>query len=130
MLFRSPEGSKILFAIASDSRHLLTLTADDRLVVIPFEGEPQPVKGAELGDRPVQWSADDAAVFVSRPGRVEAPIDRIELSTGARSRWQLLRPDDPAGIMDIHPINMTRDGARYAYSYRRFMSDLYVVDGL
>ena len=126
----SPEGSKILFAIASDSRHLLTLTADDRLVVIPFEGEPQPVKGAELGDRPVQWSADDAAVFVSRPGRVEAPIDRIELSTGARSRWQLLRPDDPAGIMDIHPINMTRDGARYAYSYRRFMSDLYVVEGL
>jgi eukaryotic-like serine/threonine-protein kinase len=126
----TPEGTNISFAIASDSQSLLTLTSDDRLVVIPFGGDPQPVKGAETGDRPVQWSADGAAVFVSKPGRVEASIDRIELSTGARSRWQLLRPADPAGIMDIHPINMTRDGTSYAYSYRRFMSDLYIVEGL
>ncbi len=61
---------------------------------------------------------------------MEVGIDRLEISSGARSRWLLLRPDDPAGIMDIHPINLTRDGATYAYSYRRFMSDLYIVDGL
>jgi hypothetical protein len=126
----SPEGSSILFAIAPDSKRLLTITADDRLVLVPFEGDPQPVPAAEPGDRPVQWSADGESIFVVKPGRVEAAIDRIELSSGTRSRWQLLRPADPAGIMDIHPINMTRDGAHYAYSYRRFMSDLYVVEGL
>ena len=42
----------------------------------------------------------------------------------------MLRPGDPAGIMDIMPIQLTRDGERYAYSYRRFMSDLYIVEGL
>jgi hypothetical protein len=84
----------------------------------------------EVGDRPLQWSADGGSIFVIKPGRVEVGIDRIELATGARSRWQLLRPDDPAGIMDIFPIVITRDGAHYAYSYRRFMSDLYVVEGL
>ena len=100
------------------------------MVIVPFEGEPRPVLGAEPGDRPVQWSGDGGSIFVLRPGRVEAAIDRIELSSGTRSLWQLLRPADPAGIMDIHPINMTRDGSRYAYSYRRFMSDLYIVKGL
>jgi dipeptidyl aminopeptidase/acylaminoacyl peptidase len=126
----SPEGSKALYAIGPDSRTLLTLTADDRMVIVPFEGEPQPVLGAEPGDRPVQWSGDGGSIFVLRPGRVEAAIDRIELSSGTRSLWHLLRPADPAGIMDIHPISMTRDGSRYAYSYRRFMSDLYIVEGL
>jgi len=127
----TPEGSKVLFAIAPDSARLLTQMADDRLVIVPFDGsDQQPVPGAEAGDRPLQWSADGGSIFVYKPGRVEVSIDRIELSSGARSHWQLLRPDDPAGIMDIFPIVMTRDGANYAYSYRRFMSDLYVVEGL
>jgi hypothetical protein len=41
---------------------------------------------------------------------------------------QRLRPDDPAGILDIFPIRITRDGS--AYFYRRFLSDLYVIDGV
>jgi eukaryotic-like serine/threonine-protein kinase len=127
----TPEGSKVFFAIAPDSARLLTQMPDDRLVIVPFDGsDQQPVPGAEAGDRPLQWSADGGSIFVSKPGRVEVAIDRIELSTGTRSRWQLLRPDDPAGIMDIFPIVITRDGASYAYSYRRFMSDLYIVEGL
>jgi hypothetical protein len=127
----TPEGTEWQFAIAPDSKHLAVRTADERIVIATLDGtDLQPVLGAEPGDWPVQWSADGGSIFVFKRGRVEVPIDRIELSTGARSRWQLLRPDDSAGIMDIHPINMTRDGAGYAYSYRRFMSDLYIVEGL
>jgi hypothetical protein len=85
---------------------------------------------AQPDDRPVQWSGDGASIYVSRPGRTEAAVDRIELATGARSRSLLLHPDDAAGIMDIYPVLMTRDGEKYAYSYRRFLSDLYVIDVL
>ena len=70
------------------------------------------------------------AIFVFRPDRLHIAIDRIDLATGARTRWHDLRPSDPAGIMDIQPIFMTRDGAHYAYAYRRFISDLYIVEGL
>ena len=126
----STEGSKFQYAIAPDSQALVTLTAEDRLTIFPFDGsDPQAVRGAE-GDRPLQWSTDGASIFVYKPGRLEVSIDRIELSSGARSPWQLVRPDDPAGIMDIFPVVITRDGASYAYSYRRFMSDLYIVEGL
>jgi len=127
----TPEGTEWQFAIAPDSKRLAVLNADDGIIIVPFDGsDPQTVPGVEAGDQPLQWSADGGSIFVFKRGRVEVPIDRIELATGARSRWQLLRSDDPAGIMDIFPVFMTRDGASYAYSYRRFMSDLYVVEGL
>ena len=110
---------------------MVTVTEDDRMIIVPFDGgDPRPVPGAVPGDRPIQWSDDGGSIFVFQPGRVEVPIDRIELASGSRSRWLVIRPDDPAGILDIWPITITRDGTRYAYSYRRFLSDLYVVDGL
>ena len=127
----SPSGATDRYAIAPDSARLVMVDADGRLIIVPFDGgEPQPVAGSEAGDRPVQWSADGGSIFVYKPGRVEVAIDRIDLRNGSRSRWQVLRPADPAGIMDIMPIHMTRDGEKYAYSYRRFMSDLYIVEGL
>jgi hypothetical protein len=92
-------------------------------------GDPVPVPGSEIGDRPIQWS-EDGAIFVFRADRLHIAIDRIDLATGARTRWHDLRPSDPAGIMEIQPIYMTRNGAHYAYAYRRFISDLYIVEGL
>jgi hypothetical protein len=127
----SPTGVLDRFAIAPDSARLVTVNVEGALIIVPFDGgEPQRVAGGEAGDRPIQWSADGGSIFVYKGGRVEVPIDRIDLATGSRSRWHVLRPADPAGIMDIFPIHMTRDGEKYAYSYRRFMSDLYVVEGL
>ena len=50
--------------------------------------------------------------------------------TGERNEWMTVRPDDPAGILDIMPVHVTPDGKTYAYGYRRQLSDLYIVTGL
>jgi eukaryotic-like serine/threonine-protein kinase len=127
----SPEGSKWLFATSPDSQQLVTVTADGRLTIVSLAtGETRPVEGQEEGDGPLQWSEDGRSIFVFKPGRIEVIIDRIDLASGQRTQWQRLRPDDPAGILDIFPIRITRDGSTYAYSYRRFLSDLYVIDGV
>jgi hypothetical protein len=119
------------FAIAPDSQRVVAVTSDERMLIVPFDGgDAQPLPGAQPSDRPLQWSADGGSIFVYKPGQVEVAIERIELSTGARSLWQMLRPDDPAGVTDIFPIMLTRDGSSHAYSYRRLMSDLYIVEGL
>ena len=127
----TPPGAGWWFALSPDSTRMAAAMADQNLFVFPLAGgEPIPVPGSETGDLPIQWSEDGRSLFVFKSGRVTIGIDRIDLATGARTRWHDLRPADPAGIMDIQPIYMTRDGSKYAYAYRRFISDLYIVEGL
>jgi hypothetical protein len=79
---------------------------------------------------PIQWTDDDRALYVYRRGRTLVPLDRIDVTSGDRTRWVDIRPPDPAGVLDIMPIHITPDGETYAYGYRRFLSDLYLVRGL
>jgi hypothetical protein len=39
-------------------------------------------------------------------------------------------PDDPAGVVGISRPQVTPDGSAYAYSYTRYLQDLYLVEGL
>ena len=127
----TPRGSGWWFAISPDSKNVAAAMPDQPISIYPLDGgEPIAVPGSEPGDWPTQWSDDGGSIFVFRSGRVSVGIDRIDLATGQRSRWHDLRPADPAGIMDLQPIYMTRDGGKYAYAYRRFISDLYIVEGL
>jgi hypothetical protein len=57
-------------------------------------------------------------------------VYRLEPSTGQRTLWKELRPADPAGVEYIGPIFLTPDAKTYVYGYRRFLTDLYVVEGL
>ncbi|MFL6245744.1 MAG: protein kinase domain-containing protein [Thermoanaerobaculia bacterium] len=127
----TPAGCGWWFAVSPDSTHIVAAMPDREPMRYPLAGgDPLPIDGAQRGDLPIQWSADGGSIYVFRPSRFTVGIDRIDLTTGARSRWHDLRPADATGIMDIQPIFMTRDGAHYAYAYRRFISDLYIVEGL
>ena len=55
---------------------------------------------------------------------------RLDVSSGERQEWLEIRPDDPAGILDIMPAHITPDGETYAFGDRRLLSNLYMVTGL
>ncbi len=93
-------------------------------------GEARPAPGCGPGDDPIGWSSDDRGIYVYRRERISASIERVDVATGERSPWCIIAPADPAGILDIMPVLITPDGQTYAYSYRRFLSDLFVVTGL
>ncbi|MGZ4777821.1 MAG: protein kinase domain-containing protein, partial [Thermoanaerobaculia bacterium] len=93
-------------------------------------GEAWPAPGCGPGDDPIGWSPDDRAIYVYRRARISANIERVDVTTGERTPWCTMAPADPAGILDIMPAFITPDGQTYAYSYRRFLSDLCVVTGL
>ena len=59
-----------------------------------------------------------------------AKIFRVDAVTGRRELVRQLTPLDPAGVLSIDPVRMTSDGKSYVYSYRRLLSDLYLVEGL
>jgi serine/threonine protein kinase/Tol biopolymer transport system component len=129
----TPEGANFFFAVSPDNSTLAAADAKEGVLLYPMAGggEPPHVLGGSLaGDKPVQWSADGTAVFVAQASRSQSTIFRIDVTNGARKEWLALEPDDPAGIMDMFPVVLTPDGESYAYSYRRFLSDLYIVDNV
>lgn len=115
-------------AVSPDGERLIAAAADDHLMIFPTRGgEAQRVPGAEHGEWPICWSDDAKYVYVYPRGKTSLSIDRLDLATGERVVWQEVRPADGAGIVDIFPVWLTADGERYAYSYRRCLSDLYLV---
>jgi hypothetical protein len=104
---------------------------DTHLRIARFSGEDEREIDADapLG-RLIRWSADGSGVDFYRQGEVPGAIYRIDLKTGHVSLVRRLMPPDPAGVWRIHPVVMSADGRCYAYSASRWLSDLYVFEGL
>ena len=78
---------------------------------------------------PLRASADGGYVYLRQSGN-PARIERLDLRTGRRTPWKILMPDDPAGVTYLSQIVIADDGESYAYTYGRFLQDLYLVDGV
>jgi Tol biopolymer transport system component len=126
----TPEGTYAV-GVPPEGR-LIVVTSDGQpLQLFPVDGGPPlPLAGSEAGDRPVGWAADGRSVWVFRRGEIPARIVRLDRATGRRELWKSLRPADPAGVLSVTKAAVTPDGRSYAYSYRRVLSDLYLVEGL
>jgi serine/threonine protein kinase len=127
----SPEGTGAPIALSPDGKRVVAVAPDQRITIYPVDGgEPQQLRSTQPGERPLAWSDDGESIFVAGQGRVTLPIHRIQVATGERTLHHTIRPGDPAGVMDIQPVKMTPDGKHYAYGYRRYLSDLFVVHGM
>ena len=125
------DGGTREFAVSPDGRFVAGVSAEETIVLYAIDGSSAtPVASAEKGEVPIQWSADGAALYVYRPTALPARVFRITLATGAREPWKELLPADPAGVYKISPLLITPDGGGYAYTARRTLNDLYVVEGL
>jgi Tol biopolymer transport system component len=115
--------------VSPDGKWVAAVGADWQIRVYPVDGgEPQPIPGVSPGTVPVRWSKDSRSLFAFRPDQVPSPILKINPVTGASTIWHTLAPADPAGIQGFPSIDLTEDGA-IAYSYGRFLAELYVVSG-
>jgi Tol biopolymer transport system component len=124
-----------------------TLLSPDGKLIVAFDrygeyylcpvgaaGEPRPLDGYVDGDVLIQWSADGRFLFVREAGNLALRIHTLDLSTGRRELWKTLTPADAAALIDIGSdpgqIRLTPDGKSYAYTYRTFAGELYLVQGL
>jgi hypothetical protein len=55
---------------------------------------------------------------------------QVDIATGQQQLVKELIPADPAGLLRIGPIQLTPDAKTYVYSYARYLSELYIIDGL
>ena len=127
----TPEGVGFLSALSGDGKRLAVAGPGNEVTVFPIEGgPPHPVAGSTADDIPVTWSKDGGALFVYLRDGLGVRVDRIDLGSGRRAPWKTLVPSDRAGLIDVAFLLMTEDARSYAYTYRRFLSTLYYVDGL
>lgn len=122
----SADGRTVVSACKADAEKW------EGLCLYPLDGgESRPIAGVAKYARPV--GVDDAGrLYLSE--RVEkgekAPFDRItrmDLKTGRQEPWHDIIPPDRAGVKLLYKIVVSRNGEAYAYSYPRYLADLYVV---
>ncbi len=122
-------GSQI--EISPDGRLLAATFGERATMMYPLDGgDPQPIPGLKPEDVIQPWSAESDAILVSREGVVPARVDRIDLSTGARTLWREIAPADSSGVVTIRRARYLSDGQTYGYSFLSQLDDLYMVENL
>jgi hypothetical protein len=117
--------------VSPDGAWATTMGLDRRphLLSVP-DGAPRLVPGMMTGEQPAGWSGDSHALFVYRFGDQPALIRRVDIDSGKGTVVAEVLPSDPGGVDWIGPVTITPDGSRFAYSYLRTLSQLYLVRGL
>ncbi len=128
----TPEGlDPNHFAPLPDGSGFAAADTEGRWRIYPVDGgEPQPLNVVQPGEAVVRWSGDGRYLFLLKLDALPLPVDRIEMATGRRERWLELMPADRAGLYDVGPLYLSADGASYAYSFRRFLTTLYILEGI
>ena len=120
-------------AATSDGKRLLVTNADaSQYQLFPVEGgQLRSIPQLQHDARPIDFTIDDAALFVRRNGaQGAAEIWRVELAGSKRTLLHTVPlPEVPSIIYGLD-VAVSRDGKNYAYSYHRQMSTEYVVEGL
>jgi Tol biopolymer transport system component len=118
--------------VSPDGTSIIVATTQGRFAVFSLAGgEPRPIPGLLTGDEPIRWAADSRSIYLRRnvPNSPIVRVYRLDLTAGKRELWKEFVPD-ASMFFSVLPIVITPDGKYYAYSYGRFVSDLYLVDGL
>ena len=105
----NPEGEVAVYAVDGSGGHAIPGTA---------------------GFTPIGWTNDGLSVYIYKSTEKPARIYMQPVAGGAGKLVRELMPADPAGIVYIGRISMTRDAAAYAYNYYQVQSILYVIDHL
>jgi eukaryotic-like serine/threonine-protein kinase len=129
----TPEG---IFGtmLSPDNKRLLVTDAsadgDRRLIVTLETGEQNPVKGLEAGEQVIRWSGDGRFLFTAKTMKLPVKISRLDPFSGQKSPLREIAPADPAGNFGAPYVFLTPDGQSCLYGIRRYIYDLYVVEGL
>jgi serine/threonine protein kinase/Tol biopolymer transport system component len=117
--------------VSPDGTRVAAIDAYGGVVAISARGgETLSVPGVEAGEIPVQWTADARALYVYRPDALPVQIFAVDTRTGNR---RLLRELELPGITGAEGnviVALTPDARSYAYSFRRPLDELYLLEGL
>ena len=117
--------------VSPDGGRVVAQGADGEFALFPLDGgEPRSLPGIPGRARIIGWTQDGGSLLYMIRGEVPAPVFRIDIETGERTHWVDLAPRSLAGVVTLTRIVMTPDAESFVYSYPRFLTNLYKVEGL
>ena len=126
----TPEGT-VCGPSAPDSRFVVGVKPNSAAAIYPLGGgSPRLIPGLEAGFLPVQWSSDGSVLYGYHQGELPSRIYKVSIDSGKQTVVRELRPGVPAGVVMVAPVQVSRDGTRFAYSYNQTLSVLYLISGL
>jgi hypothetical protein len=90
----------------------------------------EPLAGATAKDRFLGFDHTGGALYVTVDDPLVQPIETMDLATGSRTLWKNPRLVDAKGVVFVTRPIVAANGSRYAYSYLRVITNLYVLEGL
>jgi hypothetical protein len=109
----SPDGALVAVARDSGGIELVAVTGGP---ATSFEGT--------VGEDPIGFSGDGAALFVARVVDNSIHVDRLDLASHARSEWLKITPEQPPVF---YTIALDATGEHVTYSTNADASDLYIL---
>ena len=128
-----PEGAPdaSAYCLSPDRQQVLAPGPGMRWFVYPVDGGPaREVHGIAPNELPLGWRADNQSLYVQTGHTDDAgiPVSIVDIATGKRSPWKVIRPSQP--VLEANGLRITPSGAAYAYNFLVAQSDLYVAHGL
>ena len=121
-------GFRSLVVMPDGKSVALTATASGKCSLQPVEGgDPRPIP---CPSGPVGGVSSDGKTWYVREGGVPAKLYRADILSGRKELWKEVAAPDAAGTYRMDNFLVTPDGKTYAYTYRRILADLYLVEGL
>ena len=130
----TPEGV-VFLCLSPDGERLVGSDERERsAAVYPIAGgTPTPLPRALVDDPnvlDVNFAADSRSLYTTHAARGTGRIERWDLTTGQRTPWRDLHATDPAGVLQLVPMDVSSDGKSYVYTTIRILSTLYRAQGL
>ncbi len=138
----TPEGT--VQAVLSPDGELVAAQVGDSFQLFSVGGgPPRPALGLTPADVLSRWSPDGQELWVYRGGSVRSfaasgtkdaalgiRVDRVDPHTGRRTLLTQIIPDDRAGLRQAVGLRLADDPRVYAYRQTRYLSSLFVVEGV
>ncbi len=115
--------------VSPDARQIVAKRGGKFFLYPVNGGDPRALADAAPNESAIRWHASGDSIFVGRMGDTNIELLRMDARTGAKTLLRDLRPPDPLGVT-ASSVTVTPDGASYAFSYQRDLSNLFLVTGL
>ena len=126
----TPEGVNCS-RVSPDGKWLIGYDAHGNAALYSVEGKEQPQPKPELESMAIAgWSADGKSLYVYPSHEFSLTLSRLDITTGHKEFLREIRLSDPAGIYTPPVILLTPDAKGYLYATRKYLMDLYLVEGL